>query len=137
MLAAAGKGEEAARWHDQARAAYRTEAEAGNGGYYYHLAEYNADSGREAAEAVRWARKDLETRRSGGAWDALGWALYQAGDYTGAVEAQGNALAQGTRNAHALLHAAWIYSAAGEVGRGGEYRKRPAGCLALGFAGCG
>lgn len=120
LLEAAGRAEEAAAWREKALAAYLAEAEAGKAHYYHHLAGLYADVRTKSAEAVSWARKDLETRQNVQAWDALGWALYRAKDYAGAAEAQRRALAQGTRDAHMFFHAALIFGAAGDGDRGGE-----------------
>jgi tetratricopeptide (TPR) repeat protein len=70
-----------------------------------------------AAEALRWARKDLEVRHSIYAYDSLAWALYRNGDFTQAADAITNALALQTKDAHLLYHAAMIYSSVGDLDR--------------------
>jgi tetratricopeptide (TPR) repeat protein len=123
---AMNRAKDAATWHDKARAAYLAATSAGSLHYYHHLSGLCADSLGEPAEALRWARKDLEVRRSVYAYDALAWALYQTGDFEGASAAMDKALARGTRDAHLLYHASLIYTRAGDTARGRDCLRRAA-----------
>ena len=107
---AMGRADDARGWHARALAAYRKAADAGSSHYFHHLAGYYCDAEPNPAEAVRWARADMEVRRGVYAYDALAWALYHAGDYPAAAGAMDEALAPGTADAHVLYHASLIYA---------------------------
>lgn len=126
VYAAAGNAGEAKRWHRRALDRYLEAAAAGNAHYYHHLSGYYTDVERNPAEAVKWARKDLEVRRSVYAYDALAWALHHAGDTAAAAEAADRGVALGTRDAHLLYHASLIYHRAGDAARGAGYLRRAA-----------
>ncbi|HXC51145.1 MAG TPA: tetratricopeptide repeat protein [Candidatus Limnocylindrales bacterium] len=113
-----GQPEQAKPWYDRARAAYLDSVAAGNNHYLHHLAEFYCDSEEDPAEALRWARKDLQVRHSIYAWDALAWALYKSGDFAGARDASAKATALGTRDAHLLYHAAMISLRTGDAEKG-------------------
>jgi tetratricopeptide (TPR) repeat protein len=119
-----GKPTEAKPWYDKALAGYLKSVEQGNAHFLHHLAGLYSDSVENPAEAVRWARKDLEVRHSVYAHDALAWAYYKNGDFTAATNEVTQALAMGTRDAHLLFHASMIYSRAGQLDRGGEFLKQ-------------
>ena len=123
VLMAAGKDREAGEWYRKARAAYLASAEAGETLYLHHLAGFFSDAMPEPEAAVRWARRDLETRGSMGAWDALGRALHRAGRHAEAVEAEERALAfpAAMQDAHLLFNAAVIFCVAGDAARGNGY----------------
>ena len=74
----------------------------------------------DPAEAVKWARRDLELRHSAAAHDALAWALFRAGEFAPAAEAARAALASGTKDPQILFHAGMIFLAAGETAAGRE-----------------
>ena len=120
LAVAAGKPGEAAPWYAKARAGYLKDAEAGNAHYYHHLAGFFSDAEPDPAEAVKWARRDLELRRSAGAHDALAWALFRAGEFAPAADAARAALASGTKDPQILFHAGMIFLAAGEINPGKE-----------------
>jgi tetratricopeptide (TPR) repeat protein len=124
VYALAGRKDEAMKRHREALAAYRKAADAGSAHYYHHLAAYLCDVEPAPAEAVTWARKDIEVRTSSRAWDGLAWALHLAGDSAGAVEAMEKALAQGTRDAHVLYHASLVFHRAGNADRAREMLRR-------------
>jgi len=119
-----GKPNEAKPWYDKALAGYLKSVEQGNSHFLHHLAGFYSDSAENPVEAVRWARKDLEVRHSVYAHDALAWAYYKNGDFTGATNEITQALAMGTRDAHLLFHASMIFSRAGQLDRGGEFLKQ-------------
>jgi tetratricopeptide (TPR) repeat protein len=119
-----GKLAEAKPWYDKALAGYLKSVEEGNAHFLHHLAGFYSDSAENPAEAVRWARKDLEVRHSVYAHDALAWAFYKNGDLAGATNQITQALAMGTRDAHILFHASMIFSRTGQLDRGGEFLKQ-------------
>ena len=98
--------------------------EQGNAHYFHHLAGFYSDAQENPAEALSWARKDLDVRHSVYAYDALAWALYKNGDYARAAEEMARALALGTQDAHLLFHAGMIFSRGGEVERGRLFLKQ-------------
>ena len=98
--------------------------EQGNAHYYHHLAGFYSDALEDAAQALRWARKDLEVRHSVYAHDTLAWALYKNGEFARAAQETTAALALGTKDAHLLFHAGMIYSRAGELERGSAMLKQ-------------
>jgi tetratricopeptide (TPR) repeat protein len=118
------KPAEAQTWHERALSAYLKSVEQGNAHYYHHLSGFYADVQVNPAEALRWARKDLEVRHSVYAHDALAWALYKDGEYARAAEEATRALALGTKDAHLLFHAGMIFSRAGELERGSSLLKQ-------------
>jgi tetratricopeptide (TPR) repeat protein len=120
ICAAAGRRDEAADYHHRSRDAFLKNAEENNAHYFHHLAGYYCDVEENAAEALKWARRDLELRQTAAAHDALAWALYRAGEMSAAVEQARAALQTGTQNAHILFHAGMIFLAAGETARGRE-----------------
>lgn len=115
VYAFAGQADEAQRWHAQALQGYLQSVREGNVYYYHHLAGFYSDSQPDPAQALRWARKDMELRGGIHAHDSLAWALYRAGDYAAAAKEIDMALAERTRDAHVLSHAAMIYSRAGRM----------------------
>ena len=109
---------EAKAAHDRALAGYMASMDRGEILYVHHLAGFYSDSQENGGEAVKWARKDLEGRQTGAAQDALAWALYKAGDATGALDASKRALQTGLIDPHVLYHAAMIHLSAGEIAEG-------------------
>ena len=107
--------DEARQWHAKALAGYLAACDAGSAHYFHHLAGFYCDSQPNPAEALKWAKKDLEVRQSVFAHEGLAWALYQAGQYKPAAEAMDKALGQGTKNSHLLYHAGLIYAGSGET----------------------
>jgi tetratricopeptide (TPR) repeat protein len=116
--------DEARAWHDRARAAYFRAAESHPELPAHHLAGFFSDSQEDATEAVKWARRDLELRHSGYAWDALAWGLNKQGDIPASLEASQKALATGLADAHVLYHAAMIHISAGEIAPGQALLRR-------------
>ncbi len=78
------------------------------------MARLLADRGLSPSEAVRRARRDLETRRDVEAYDTLAWALHAAGEHVEAAKASAMALRFGTSRADFHLHAAAIADALGQ-----------------------
>ena len=67
---------------------------------------------------IRWARKDLQIRRTVNTFDALAWAFYHDGNDAEATAAMDKALRDKTIDAHVLYHAGLIYSRAGDPAKG-------------------
>lgn len=119
---------EARPWHDRARAAYLEAVAQGGVAHFHHLAGFHADSQPAPAEALHWARRDLELRQNAQTRGALAWALYRSGDFAGAAEQMRAALATGARDAHLLQHASFIRLSLGDV-PGGQAALREAAAI--------
>jgi tetratricopeptide (TPR) repeat protein len=116
--------DEANAAHERALVGYRASIDRGETLYVHHLAGFYSDSQENAEEAVKWARRDLESRKSGYAWDTLAWALSKSGDSAGALDAARKAIATGIADPHVLQHAGLILLGAGEVPEGQRVLKR-------------
>lgn len=126
LLLYMGQRDRATPWHDRALAAYQSSVQRGEVHYFHHLAGFYADVREDGAEAVKWARGDLELRQTPAAHDALAWALYRAGRLDDAVAEMEKALAGGIRDAHVLAHAAAIHTAAGRIAEGARFLQQAA-----------
>jgi tetratricopeptide (TPR) repeat protein len=113
-----GKPDQAKPWHDAALAGYLESTARGEVHYYHHLAGFYADSRQDGAEALKWARKDIELRQNFLTQDGLAWALYRNGQFAAAIETIEKALASGVKDSHLFFHAAMIHLAAGRTGEG-------------------
>ncbi|NOT12920.1 MAG: hypothetical protein HOP23_13985 [Methylococcaceae bacterium] len=116
-----GKPELAQSWHDKALVHYLDSVNRGDVQYYHHLSSFYADARQDGAEAVKWARRDLQLRQNVMTQDALAWALFRNGQHVEAVEAINNALAFNWQDAHVYFHAGMIYLAAGLTEAGQRY----------------
>ena len=121
-----GKSDAAKTWHDRALATYLKSAEQGDARYFHHLAGFYSDSVENPGEALKWARKDLQTRHSVSAHDAMAWALYRNGEHDEAAAEIKQALSEGTKDAHLFFHASMIFSANGDLERGKDFLGRAA-----------
>jgi len=126
LYAFVGEPELARRWHDSALAAYLESVERGQVHYYHHLVDFYADVQIDPAEAVRWARKDLQLRSNFTTQAALARALYRGGQVAEALQAMEAALSSGAEDAHLLSDAATIYLAAGRTHEGEQFLRRAA-----------
>jgi tetratricopeptide (TPR) repeat protein len=126
LYAFVGKPAEAKPWHDRAATIYLKAVEQGAALYNHHLAGFYSDSVENPAEAVKWARKDLETRHSVYARDAMAWALYRDGQFAEAGREMKKALALGTKDSHFLFHASMIAIANGDLAEGKQFLQRAA-----------
>jgi len=120
----AGRNEPAAYWKERALTAYLRSAQRGEVHYYHHLADYYVDLMEDAAEAVKWADKDLQLRENFATRAALAWALYRDGRLSEAVQWIDRALASGVVDARLYSRAGEIYRAVGREAEGGNLRKR-------------
>ena len=118
LLRSMGREAQATPWHDRALAGYLESAERGEVHYYHHLAGFYADVRLDGAEAVKWARRDVDLRPSFFTQDALAWALYRDGQFADALDTVQTALASGANDTHLLFHAAMIHLAAGRTAEG-------------------
>ena len=112
--AEAGRPAEADAWRDRALAGYRAMIGRGDVGYYRHLAHFYSDVRPDPAEALKWAKKDLEVRQDALTYDTLAWAHYRAGEFPEAAKVAAKALADGTDDANVLFHAGMIFHRAGD-----------------------
>jgi tetratricopeptide (TPR) repeat protein len=111
-----GRPEAAEPWLAGAVRAYLASAVQGDVHYYHHLADFYADVRKDGAEAVKWARKDIELRENPATLAALAWALYRDGRFAESLEAMEGALSSGAQDAHMLHQAGMIRYAAGVDG---------------------
>jgi len=109
----AGRPSDAQHWLDVALAAYLQSADRGEVHYYHHLADFYTDARPDGAEAVRWARKDLELRPNFSTQAALARALHRNGRIPEAAEYIRLALASGVKDAGIFAGAAAIFEAGG------------------------
>ncbi len=116
-----GKPELAQSWHDKALADYLDSARRGEVQYYHHLASLYADARLDGAEALKWARKDIQLRQNAASRDALAWALFRDGQYPAALDEIKKALSYNWQDAHLFFHAAMIHFAAGQTEEGKGY----------------
>jgi tetratricopeptide (TPR) repeat protein len=72
------------------------------------LALFYADRGIKLAEALQFARRELEVRHDIYTWDALAWVLYKEGRLREAADAMKNATHLNTNDSLLLFHAGMI-----------------------------
>ncbi len=116
-----GRPQEAEAWLASALEAYLESVHRGGVHYFHHLADFYADARIEPAEAVRWARKDVEMRSNFQTQTAMAWALYRNQQIPEALEYIRLALASGVRDAGIFSTAATVFQAAGDSGAGQGY----------------
>jgi tetratricopeptide (TPR) repeat protein len=109
---AMGEPAQAAPWFEKALAAYLESAGRGEVQYFHHLTDFYAEVRDDAAEAVKWARQDIELRENFSTQAALAWALYRDGAIGEALVWMDRALSSGAADAELFQHAAKIYEAA-------------------------
>ncbi len=120
-----GKEAEARKWRSRALESYRKSVKEGNVIYFRHLADFHlADTPPNGAEALEWARRDMELRRDVHAYDTLAWALYHYGELKPAADAMEEALALGTQDAELFHHAGMIAQRRGNAGRAVVYLEK-------------
>jgi tetratricopeptide (TPR) repeat protein len=116
-----GRAEEAQPWFDRALAAYLESVQRGGVHYFHHLADFYAHAREDPAEAVRWAREDLQMRSNFSTQAAMAWALYRNGQLSEAVEYIRLALSSGVRDAQIFSTAATLFQGAGNVAESENY----------------
>lgn len=117
----AGKPEHAEACFDSALDVYIESVQSGEVHYFHHLADFYTDARVDAAEAVRWARKDLELRSNFSTQAAMAHALYLNHEVAEAVEYIRLALASGVKDAGTFSIAATVLAAAGEASDSQRY----------------
>jgi len=121
-----GEPDKARSWHEKALAAYLESAESGDVRYLHHLTDFYSDVREDGAEAVKWARKDLDLRPNYSTQAALAWALYRAGQLAKALDLMHMALSSGVRDARLFVIAAEIHQASGRTEEGRQYLREAA-----------
>ncbi len=115
LYLASGRPAEAQPWFDRALETYLQSAQRGEVHYFHHLADFYTDARENPAEAVRWARKDVEMRSNFSTQSAMAWALYRNGQLSEAMEYIRLALSSGVQDAGIFSIAATLFEAAGET----------------------
>lgn len=115
-----GEPEKAEPWIERALAAYLAAAEAGGVHYYHHLVDLYSDARRDSAEAVKWARMDLELRENFSTQAAMAWALYLDNQLQEAMQFMNKALLSGVKDPYLYHQAAIIQQSLGN-GQGKHY----------------
>jgi len=121
LYLALGKPDQAQLWHEKALTAYLESARHGDVHYFHHLTDFYASVLENGAEAVRWARKDLELRRNSSTQAALAWALYRNEQFTEALDTVHLALSSGVRGAKMFFQAGMIHLAASRTDEGKQF----------------
>jgi tetratricopeptide (TPR) repeat protein len=116
-----GRAEEAQPWFDRALATYLESVQRGGVHYLHHLADFYTHARAEPAEAVRWARKDLQMRSNFSTQATMAWALYRNGQLSEAVEYIRLALSSGVCDAQIFSTAATLFKAAGNTAESETY----------------
>jgi len=117
----AGRQKEADPCFDAALRTYLESAQRGEVHYFHHLVDFYSDAREDAAEAVRWARKDIELRVNFSTQSTLAWALYRNHQLSEALDYIRQALASGVRDAGIYSIAATLFAAAGESSESERY----------------
>lgn len=107
--------------YEKAFEGYMESVERGDVHYFHHLTDFYADIRKDGAEAVKWARKDIEFRKNYSTLAALAWALYRDGKFSEALETMQESLASGAKDAHLFSQAAKIYQANGKDAESNYY----------------
>jgi tetratricopeptide (TPR) repeat protein len=121
-----GKPDQARPWFDRALAAYLESTRRGDVHYFHHLTDFYADVYGDGAEAVRWARRDLELRQNFSTQAALAWGLYRGGQFAEALDAVHKALSSGVRDAELFFQSAMIHLAANRTDEGKQFLQKAA-----------
>lgn len=88
------------------------------------LALFYADHAIHLAEALKFARQELEVRQDVYTWDVLAWAYYKNGQFQEAADAISHALGQGTKDAQLFFHAGMIFEKVGDHGKARDYLRQ-------------
>lgn len=118
-----GRPDESHPWFASALAGYLESVARGDVHYFHHLTDFYADVCKEPAEAVRWARKDLELRSNFSTQAAMAWALYRNDQLSEAAEYIRLALSSGVRDAQIFSTAATLFEAVGETSKSAHYAR--------------
>ena len=121
LCAQMGDAERGEWWYERALRAYLESVEGGEVYAFHHLSEFHARVREDAAEALKWAARDLALHENFTTEAALAWALYLDGQVDGAHRMMERALSSGVREAELFVKAARISQAAGSNGDGDRY----------------
>ena len=127
VLTAAGKNDAARPVLGDAEKQYLASAEAGEAIWFHHLSSFYADSKPDPAQAEKWARRDLELRRTPVALAGLAWALHRGGKKEEATATVREALVAGAEkggDSHVLYQCALILVSGGDTEQGRALLKR-------------
>jgi tetratricopeptide (TPR) repeat protein len=116
-----GRQREAQPWLDRALRGYLESVERGGVHYFHHLADFYTDAREQPAEAVHWAKKDIEMRSNFSTQTAMAWALYRDGQLSRGLEYITLALSSGVRDAQIFSIAAKLSEGAGETIKSQRY----------------
>jgi len=121
MYVCAGRQDIAETWFNRALTAYQESARRGDVHYFHHLADYYGGAMEEPAEALVWARRDIELRSNFSTQTALAWALYRNGKLAESMDFIRLALTSGVRDAVILSTAAELFEASGDMAASRQY----------------
>ena len=116
-----GRSQDAEDCYQAALAVYLRSAERGDVHYYHHLVDFYCDAHKDAAEALKWALKDLETRNNSSTQAAAAWAFHLNGRHDEAIKMIDQALSSAAREPGLFLKAGKIYNAARGDGSGDSF----------------
>ena len=86
----------------------------------------DVESLRDPAEALRWARRDVQVRRTVATLTALAWALHLDGRSAEAVSTMDKALRARTTDADILYRAGLVYPRTSEAAKSRLYLRKAA-----------
>jgi tetratricopeptide (TPR) repeat protein len=118
---AAGQSGQAQPWLDSALASYLESVRRGGVHYFHHLTDFYLDAKENPAEALRWARKDLELRSNFATQTMLARALYRCGQLSEAMGYIRVALSSGAQDVRMFSTAAILFEALGETSQSRTY----------------
>ena len=121
MYICAGRENLAQVWLESALTSYLESVRRGDVHYFHHLADYYAGPGAEPAEALQWARRDIELRSNFSTQTTLAWALFLTHQTEEALEQMRLALSSGVRDAVVFSTAADLFEAAGDLSSSRRY----------------
>jgi tetratricopeptide (TPR) repeat protein len=124
----AGRADRAAYWQQKTLSNYLQSVQSGEVHFLHHLADYAADVANDGAQAVTWARADLQLRENFSTQSALAWAHYRNREFDESRFWIDRAVGSGAVEAHVFFRAAQIYAANEDPERGRYYMER-ATCL--------
>lgn len=123
VLSLLGREDRAQELFEEALADYLKAVSSGEVHYYHHLADFYIRARPNAAEAVKWARRDLALRSNFSTQTALANALLRNGDVAEALEHIGKALSSGVRESAVFTTAAQVFDAAGRPQESERYAR--------------
>ena len=126
LLRLAGKNDEAQQWFEAALTEYLVSVSRQDVHYFHHLVDFYAEQDREPAEAVKWARKDVDLRSNFSTQSALAYALLKNHELPEALKWIRLALSSGAKDASLLRTAAAVFQSAGDTSQAKRYSRAAA-----------